>query len=1137
MEENIKDGDITLHQPPPLKKQATHVNSVNCVDVTPYDFSPLRRLATSATATMVAAGESVDVMVTYLQQVNRWTVADLISEELTGCPTNQVSVPVYKMYGVTMDGTSVCVNVYGFFPFIHIKCDPEVDDFMASEIVEVLEKRLEDTDHIYVPRISSRNRMKHILKWELERGFCCDQYHKDSSQVLKLTVALPQYTTLLGKLFYNSLLKSRGIKHDQDNVFDVETPSYGFIKVTPFTCFDAISQFQMEMELTGMGWVRFTDYRAVDKENYSDRGTSDIEVLVSYEHIRALPDDHSIAPLRMLTFDIECGNTSGFPTSERDPIIAISIHLSNEKGEKLAEILLQHGSADELGSGIQHIRFSGQNQDVVEREMLRVWGDLVVKDFDPDFIVGHNSNAFDIPYIIDRAHVLGVSAADCLGRGKYRFIPNKELIKLRKNGDKVITKDSTIIGRASIDTMVMFKSDTTKRERSYGLGALSQKYLGSGKDDVGYKMITPLWKTSNATRRRLALYNMKDTQLTFGLFVKFSMLYDTVQSSRITRVMPHTLLKSGQQVKVWAQLLYESKRPRWEPETTLRALLPFEIPREISREDKFKGATVFEPDRGWYDEEAVGVGDFASLYPSIIVSRNICYSTLVRPGKDKASLDLETMTETSPTGSTFVIKNVRESLLAKMCIKLLDARKEAKKELETAKNPTEKTIANSKQLAIKISTNSIYGFMGASGGKLVRVEMAASVTGWGREMVDLAKTCAQEPQFGGVVIYGDTDSIMIRMPHLKSDLPAVFKNLVAICEYVTKKFGRYPVMLQPEKVYYPYLLLDKKRYVGMMYMSPTICKGVDMKGVETARRDSCSYVTETLSIMLDKVMKMTPKPQVLSYIISRLTLLLKHEVELHQLVVSRSLNKTEYKNQQPHACLAKKMTQRVDGYVAAVGERIPYIFTHQAGKRSVANQAEDPLYAIEHNIPIDYEFYIEHQLKKPIIRMMAWIFGEGNVKKTEAIIFGNDELRRVPRKSNAVSHMGLGRYFVVVPKCLSCGVLVSEQQQQQPNVLHSEKISVTETTTTTTSSSSKSFTGFCAQCKANGGAAEAHKKMKMDVEELDKIYLGYRAKCAECRGYDDETACVQVDCAVTFQKAACVKKLKETKQKLETSSF
>lgn len=1097
-----------------------------------------------ATQTLASAevGEPIEVMVTYLQQVNRWNIPALVSESLTACPAEQMSVPVYKVYGVSMDGSTVCANVYGFFPFMHVKCEPEVDEFMASEIVAALENRLAETDGMYVPRMSSRKCMKHILKWEIERGYCCDQYRKDSTQVLRLTLGLPQYATLLGKLLYNSLLKACGSdKYDADTMFDVETPSYGLLKITPFTCFDAVSQFQMELDLTGMGWVRLSAYDTVCRETYADRGMSNVELVVSYQNVVSLVDDKRIAPLRVLTFDIECGNLSGFPSAQTDPIIAISVHMSNEKGNKIAEVLLQHGTADELGDGIVHVRFSGGDVENVERELLRVWGQLVVQDFDPDFIVGHNSNAFDIPYVIDRAHVLGVNAADCLGRGKYRYIPTKEMVKLRKNGDKVVTKDSVVVGRVCVDTMVALKSDTTKRERSYGLGALSQKYLGNGKDDVGYKMITPLWKTSDATRHRLALYNMKDTRLTFGLFTKFSMLQDTIQSARITRVMPHTLLRSGQQVKVWAQLLHESKRPNWQPETALRALLPFEIPREICKDDKFQGATVFEPIRGWYQDEPVAVADFASLYPSIIVSRNICYSTLVKRTRGLRTFDSGGAdTEISPTGSVFVVKHVRESLLAKMCNKLLEARKQAKYELEHAKDATEKTVANSKQLAIKVSTNSVYGFMAASGGKLVRVEMAASVTGWGRQMVEFAKKCAQESRFGGVVIYGDTDSIMIKMPHLGTDLVAVFANLTAICSYVTEKFDRLPVMLQPEKVYYPYLLLDKKRYVGMMHVSPTVCKGMDSKGVETARRDSCPFVTESLSVMLEKVMKRTPKADVLAYIVSRVRMLLSHKVEIHELVVSRSLNKTEYKNQQPHSCLAKKMEKRVSGYVASAGERIPYVFTHQPGKLSVANQAEDPLYVIEHDVPIDYGFYLERQLKKPVVRMMAWVFGDGDAKKTENIIFGNEEIRRIPREGNAVSRQRMGRYFLPVPKCMSCGTNLASRGNDKPlvhpAVADSQRVARTRKARTLDAVSVTPSAGFCGKCVADGAATEARRRMSLELEELGRTYGGYRAKCAACRGYDDDTACVQVDCVVTFQKASCAKSLRILENKLNAMS-
>jgi len=170
----------------------------------------------------------------------------------------------------------------------------------------------------------------------------------------------------------------------------------------------------------------------------------------------------------------------------------------------------------------------------------------------------------------------------------------------------------------------------------------------------------------------------------------------------------------------------------------------------------FEGATVIEPKKGYYSEP-IATLDFASLYPSIIMAHNLCYSTLVRPDHVKQLKEDEY--EKTPTGNVFVKKHVKTGILTMMLEELLGARKQAKKDLKAATDPFKKEVLNGRQLALKISANAVYGFTGAQVGKLPCMEISASTTAYGRKMIEDTKTEVEKRYPGADVIYGDTDSV------------------------------------------------------------------------------------------------------------------------------------------------------------------------------------------------------------------------------------------------------------------------------------------------------------------------------------------------------------------------------------------
>ena len=128
--------------------------------------------------------------------------------------------------------------------------------------------------------------------------------------------------------------------------------------------------------------------------------------------------------------------------------------------------------------------------------------------------------------------------------------------------------------------------------------------------------------------------------------------------------------------------------------------------------DKYEGATVIEPKKGYYTMP-IATLDFASLYPSIMMAHNLCYTTLVINKKEIENFKEKNDITKTPNGDYFVKSTIKKGILPIILEELISARKQAKDELKKATDPFIRAVLDGRQLALKISANSVYGFTGA----------------------------------------------------------------------------------------------------------------------------------------------------------------------------------------------------------------------------------------------------------------------------------------------------------------------------------------------------------------------------------------------------------------------------------------
>lgn len=440
----------------------------------------------------------------------------------------------------------------------------------------------------------------------------------------------------------------------------------------------------------------------------------------------------SIAPLRILSFDIECaGRKNIFPEPTIDPVIQIASTLavqgSSENNVISSDIFTFKSCAHVAGSNI----FSFET----ENELFTSWSDFL-RTADPDVVIGYNITNFDFPYLIARADTLKISNFPFLGRIplKRTFCRNS-FFSSKAYGTRE-SKLTNLEGRLQFDILQVMQRDY--KLRSYSLNSVSAHFLGEQKEDVPHSIISDLFFGDENTRRRLASYCLKDAILPLRLNDKLMCLINYIEMARVTKVPFNFLLTRGQQIKVITQLFWKAKEH------------DFYIPdiKSDATDDQYEGAIVIEPAKGFY-KHPIATLDFASLYPSIMIAHNLCYTTLTSLSDiQKYDLSPEDYV-TSPSGGKYILfkffidifvkSHIRKGLIPEVLQDLLHARKNAKQDLKKEKDSFKKAVLDGRQLALKISANSVYGFTGATVGKLPCIPVSQSVTAFGREMIELTQ--------------------------------------------------------------------------------------------------------------------------------------------------------------------------------------------------------------------------------------------------------------------------------------------------------------------------------------------------------------------------------------------------------------
>ena len=549
---------------------------------------------------------------------------------------------------------------------------------------------------------------------------------------------------------------------------------------------------------------------------------------------------------------------------------------------------------------------------------------------------------------------------------------------------------------------------------------------GVSKDDVTPQDIFRMTNEGPGPRAVIAKYCIQDCNLVHHLMNKVDVITGYNEMAKICSVPISFLVIRGQGIKLTS---YMAKKCREK-----NTLMPV-IDKGPSGEG-YEGAIVLPPKRGLYLDNPVACNDYSSLYPSSMISENLSHDSKV--WSKEYDLDGNMVRETGekdPKTGQHIYDNLpnytyvdveydtyrwkpnprgkmekhlsgkkvcrfaqgAKAILPSILEELLAARKATRKLAEQQSDPFMANVLDKRQLAYKVTANSLYGQCGAKTSSFYEVDVAASTTATGRKLLTYAKRMVEEVYGDAVVttkahgtvltraeyVYGDTDSIFYTFNlETLEGAPIRGKPALEITIELARQVGamasaflKAPHGWVYEKTLMPFGLLQKKRYFGILYETdPNKGKPKSM-GIVLRRRDNAPIVKDVYGGLIDILTKQQDLEAAVQFVRESLQSLVDERVPMDKLIITKSLRST-YKNPQQiaHKVLADRMGKRDPGNKPSSGDRIPFVYIHNADKKALQGERiETPDYIRAKRLKPNYSFYITNQIMKPVAQLFGLV--------------------------------------------------------------------------------------------------------------------------------------------------------------------
>lgn len=626
--------------------------------------------------------------------------------------------------------SNICVKICDFNPWMYVEINPSMKNWKhktnQNEIVNLISSRL----YKYRQDIATKPQfvfMKKLYYSNLEKNEDDDEYTEKLFPFVKIEC----YSNEARRRIAGNLRMNFAV-----NGFD----SYGKIafKIHEIDA-SPLLQFVSLQHINIGGWnsIDGKNYKFVENDNKITQYK--YEIITSYKNVCGIEKTEWLQPV-LLSFDIEC--YSSIPTSMPNPdrpqdcVFQIGCVIVNEDMKKEKYIFCYSKT------GIPPKKFANDVKilNFVSEEQMLIGFTSFIHEKNVNIITGWNIFGFDIEYQYKRIQKYYSHSKDEFLHQGVLLDRSSEYKEISWSSSAARAKYFKFIdtnGRIYIDMMNEVMRNPAFKFDSYALGPVSQEFLGDTKDDVSAKKMFKLFeKGDGQSLSIIAKYCVQDSDLVARIFDKLKTWQQISVMSTVCRTLPIDLGTRGQQLKVFSQIYDYCVNDNRVVEKDAYV---------VKDGEGYGGAYVFPPTPGLY--ENVLPFDFASLYPSIIIAFNICFSTLVLD--DSIPDDMchifewiehngcehdTTIRKSKKTKKTVICGKFKYrflkspiGVLPSKLVSLLNERKEVRKKMKPLEEKlykvkkgelvlsekekfdieTDITVYDAQQLALKVSANSV----------------------------------------------------------------------------------------------------------------------------------------------------------------------------------------------------------------------------------------------------------------------------------------------------------------------------------------------------------------------------------------------------------------------------------------------
>ncbi|KAL9655492.1 hypothetical protein ABK040_002160 [Willaertia magna] len=682
------------------------------------------------------------------------------------------------------------------------------------------------------------------------------------------------------------------------------------------------------------------------------------------------------------------------------PLVLMSI--------KLKTVLNEKKNANEIVAVcgiIQEYSFSGNSSELrkivlarkIDDSSVESDNDKIILDFneisllnhffaklssiDPDIFVGHNFLSFDLDILLHRWKELKGAKDDGyskLGRLKRGIFPHLQSAP-GGMGESTRAEKEILSGRLVCDTYLSAKEYL--REKTYSLEDLRVSQLGETAlpKDIrnpvyeGNASIISKYFSTKEGLTSICSFLEHDANVAIGLMNKLSLLPLTKELTNAAGNLWNRTLIGSRSERIEYLLLHEFHKQKYIlPEKAKYSKTKGgENANPNQKKAKYTGGLVLDPKTGLHLNYILLL-DFNSLYPSIILEKNICFTNFLYDDEEKSSHKKE------------------ETVLPKVIQTLLNRRKQAKRLMDSATNKVQKWQYDIRQRALKLTANSTYGCLGFIHSRFYCKQMAESITTEGRNILSATKQLI-ENDLKLSVIYGDTDSVMIATN--LDNFDEAMQRGEEVKRRVNKQFGNGFLEIDIDGLFRRMLLLRKKKYGAVVHVKEgnEIKSILEIKGLDMVRRDWCDLSSNVCKYIVDVILRpnsnetLSPE-EVVSNIHTHLREVAddvrNNRTSIDQFILTTALTKEpdQYTDASNHPHVQVALQMRKNGEAVRLHQRIPFVIAKKKDGTSstkVAERAVHPDTFLEEQkngtMEIDAEYYLSQQVFPPVLRLCEHI--------------------------------------------------------------------------------------------------------------------------------------------------------------------